>query len=406
MALTAKQIPALPPGVHLDGDGLYLYAGKSGSRSWVFRFQLAGKRREMGLGSASEVSGPEAREKAAQARVMIRQGTDPLTARQQASEGEKAAAAKVNTFDDVAGDYISAHRAGWRNAKHAAQWEATLAAYASPVFGSAPVSEINTELVLRALQRDGLWTTKPETASRVRSRIELVLSYAKAKGLRNGENPALWRGHLDALLPKPGKVKRVVHHPALPYSRMADFMRDLRIAPGTAARALEFAILTAARSGEVRLAQWNEIDREGGVWNVPADRMKAKKAHRVPLSPRALALLDSLPVVKGESTIFPGERTRAPMSDMALAQVIRRMNETEAKWTDPTCNRPVVPHGFRSAFRDWASEATTYPHEMAEKALAHVVGNKVEAAYRRGDQFEKRREMMRAWADFCEPSTP
>lgn len=358
----------------------------------------------MGIGSASDVSGPDAREKAAEARATIRQGIDPLTARQQEKEAGKAEAAKVKTFADVARDYIAAHRAGWRNVKHAAQWEATLAAYASPVFGSVPVSEITTELVLRALQRDKLWTAKPETASRVRSRIELVLSYAKAKGLRHGENPALWRGHLDALLPKPGKVKRVVHHPALPHSQMAEFMSELRKAPGTAARALEFAILTAARSGEVRFAQWNEIDRGGEVWNVPADRMKAKRAHRVPLSPRAVALLEALPRVDGEATIFPGERTRAPMSDMALAQVIRRMNESEAKWMDPTCSRPVVPHGFRSTFRDWAAEATEFPHEMAELALAHTVGDKVEAAYRRGDQFEKRREMMQAWADFCEPA--
>lgn len=402
MALTTKQIPALPPGVHLDGEGLYLYVGKSGSRSWVFRYQIDRKRREMGIGPAADVSGPEAREKAAQARALIRQGIDPLDARQQASEGDKAKAAKVKTFADVARDYIAAHRAGWRNVKHAAQWEATLAAYASPVFGRTPVTDINTELVLRALQRDKLWTTKPETASRVRSRIELVLSFAKAKGLRDGENPALWRGHLDALLPKPGKVKRVVHHPALPYPQMADFMSELRNAPGTAARALEFAILTAARSGEVRFSQWGEIDRDGEVWNVPAGRMKAERAHRVPLSRQALALLDALPRVAGETIIFPGERTREAMSDMALTAVLRRMNKPEETWIDPTCGRQVVPHGFRSVFRDWASEATHYPHEMAEMALAHTVGNRVEAAYRRGDQFEKRREMMQTWANFCE----
>jgi integrase len=320
MALTAKQIPTLPAGFHSDGQGLYLHVSPAGARSWIFRFQLAGKRREMGIGSASKTTGPEARERAAKAREKLRQGIDPLEARKQAKAVEVASRRneKPTTFADIAAEYIAAHTPGWRNAKHAAQWASTLATYAEPVFADTPVADIGVDDVLRALRRDDLWTAKPETASRVRSRIELVLSYAKAKGLRSGENPATWRGNLDALLPKTGKLKRVVHHPALPYARMGEFMCTLRAAPGTAARALEFAILTAARSGEVRLAEWQEIDRAGGVWNVPAERMKARRAHRVPLSPQALALLDSPPGWRAKAYYSPGS------ASASVAQTRRR----------------------------------------------------------------------------------
>jgi integrase len=405
MALKAKQIEHAGEGMHADGQGLYLRVQASGARGWIFRFQLNGKRREMGLGTLSEKSAPEARTAAGELRAVLRQGLDPIEERRRKAEQAAAQAAQVAagavTFRTVAQDYMAAHRAGWANAKHAAQWESTLTTYAYPVIGDKPVGEVGTDDVLAILRP--IWTTKTETASRVRSRIELVLSSARARKLRSGENPAVWRGHLDALLPKPGKVATVRHHPALPYAKLPGFMADLREVPGAGARALELAILTAARSGEVRLASWQEIDTEAAVWTVPAARMKAKREHRVPLSGAALALIQSQPRIEGCAYVFPGRDGKAPVSDMTLTAVIRRLNERPGfePWVDGRTGAQVVPHGFRSTFRDWAAEATQYPGEMAEMALAHVVGDKVEAAYRRGDMFERRREMMTAWATWC-----
>ena len=409
MTLKAKQIEHAAEGMHADGQGLYLRVQAGGSKGWIYRYQLNGKRREMGIGTLTDRPAPEARAAAALLRAQLRTGVDPIEARRQASEQAEDAAKRVAagavTFRTTAAEYIASHRAGWANAKHASQWENTLLTYADPVIGNKSAAEVNTDDVLRILQP--IWTTKTETASRVRSRIELVLSYAKAKKLRQGENPAVWRGHLDALLPKPSKVAPVRHHPALPHARLPAFMTALREVDGVGARALEFAILTAARSGEVRLMTWPEVDLDTKVWTVPAARMKAKHVHRVPLTDAAVRVLKALKPVEGNPYMFSGTRSKAPVSDMTLTAVIRRMNEGHdaAPWIDPKNGAEVVPHGFRSTFRDWAAEVTKYPGEMAEMALAHVVGNAVEAAYRRGDMFERRREMMRAWAKWCKSNS-
>lgn len=403
MALKAKQIEHAKEGMHADGGGLYLRVQASGAKSWIFRFQLKGRRREMGLGTLDEKAPPEARAAAAEKSALVRKGIDPIEHRDAVAAKDEAA--KLDTFSAVSADYIASHKAGWKNAKHVAQWTNTLATYADPFIGSKPVGAISTEDVLKILKP--IWQEKTETASRVRARVELVLSYAKANRMREGENPAAWRGHLDALLPKPAKVTAVRHHPALPYARMAEFMAALRLMPGAGAKALEFAILTAARSGEVRLATWSEFDMNAKVWNCPAARMKAKRAHRVPLSEAAVRFLEALPRVDKNPYLFQGERDRKPLSDMTLSAVIRRMNEDKdpVPWVDAK-GAQIVPHGFRSTFRDWAAEVTSYPGEMVEMALAHAVGNKVEAAYRRGDMFEKRRALMDDWAKWCISHAP
>lgn len=409
MALTALRIKnEKAAGMYADGGGLYLRVQESGAKSWIFRFQLNGRRREMGIGTLADRSAVEARGEAAKLSALVRSGVDPIDARQHDKETKVKSDAKVAagaaTFAQVAKDYIAAHRAGWRNAKHADQWENTLEKYAGPVIGDKAVADVSTEDVLRILQRDELWTKKTETATRVRSRIELVLSYAKALKMRQGENPAAWRGHLDALLPKPTKLKKVRHHPALPYDRMPDFMAALRKINGSGARALEFAILTAARSGEVRFATWAEFDTKEKMWTIPAGRMKAEKEHRIPLSDAALALLDELPTFEGVEYIFPGERDKKPLSDMSLSAVTRRMNEGEKPtWVEPQSGSQVVPHGFRSSFRDWAGEITSHPREVVEHALAHQIPDKAEAAYARGTLFDKRRRLMQDWANWCEP---
>lgn len=384
-ALAISKISA--PGLHFVGrvQGLALQVTAGSGKSWLLRVMIAGKRREMGLGSYPGVSLAQAHAKASEAREMIRRGIDPIECQRVASNTLRASVAAALTFDQCAASYISAHEAGWKNAKHAQQWNNTLAQLASPVMGSLLVRDVGLPHVLAVLEP--IWRTKTETASRLRGRIELVLDWAAARGYRDGLNPARWRGHLDKLLPKPGKVAKVEHHLALAAADMAAFMLRLRAAVGMGARALEFAILTAARSGEVRGARWTEIDRNEKTWLIPADRMKAGKEHRVPLSDAALALLDALPVIADNELVFPAPRGGA-LSDMTLSAVMRRM-EMDA-----------VPHGFRSTFRDWASELTSYPRDVAEMALAHTIGDKVEAAYRRGDLFEKRRLMMADWAAF------
>lgn len=409
MTLKSKQIEFAPTGMHADGQGLYLRVQAGGSKSWIFRYQLKGRRREMGLGALADQPAPVARAEASRLGLLVNAGVDPIEDRRQKAEqaaeqfaeAARVAAAKSITFSTVAADYIAAHRAGWANAKHAQQWENTLETYANPVIGNKPIAEVSSEDVLRILTP--IWTTKTETASRVRSRIELVLSFAKAKKLRHGENPAAWRGHLDALLPKPSKVSRVRHHPALPIALVPAFMAGLRVVGGVGARALEFAVLTAARSGEVRLMTWAEVDLEARAWTVPAKRMKAGREHRVPLSDAAVELLKSMVPVHGTPFVFPGTRGKAPLSDMTLSAIVRRMNlgRLPPPWVDPQTGDQVVPHGFRSTFRDWAAERTSFPSEMAEMALAHAVGDRVEAAYRRGDMFERRREMMATWAEWC-----
>lgn len=374
-------------GLHFVGgvQGLALQVGAGASRSWVLRNVIGGKRREMGLGSYPEVTLAVARDRARQARELVRQGVDPIERQQAAQSALRAAAAAVVTFREAAEKYIAAHEAGWKNAKHQQQWSNTLEQHAYPVLGSLHVRDIGTPQVLRVLEP--IWTTTNETASRLRGRIELVLDWAAARGLREGQNPARWRGHLDKLLARPSKVNKRTHHPALPVSEVGAFMVRLREAEGMGARALEFVIYTAARSGEVRGATWAEIDIGGKVWLCPGTRMKAGKEHRVPLSPAALALLKALPKGKPEDLVFPAPRGGV-LSDMTLTAVLRRLQV------------PAVPHGFRSTFRDWAAERTNYPREVAEMALAHAIGDKVEAAYRRGDLFERRRRMMADWAAF------
>ena len=377
------------PGRHAVGGvpGLHLQVTPTGARSWVLLIMVGGKRREMGLGSYPEVSLKDAREAARNARAEVREGRDPIGERKAARQALMAASAKRTTFRQAAEAFLSAKEAGWKNPKHRQQWENTLESYAYPVIGDLAVGDIGLAHILKILEP--IWTTKTETATRVRGRIEQILDGAFARGQIDDpwQNPARWRGLLDKLLPAPTRLKKVKHHKALPVDDVSAFMGRLKGQEGMGARALEFAILTAARSGEVRGATWAEIDLAKGVWIIPAERMKAEREHRVPLSADALALLEALPRMGGTDLVFPAARG-GMLSDMTLSAVTRRM---KAK---------AVPHGFRSTFRDWTAERTSYPAEVCEMALAHTVGNKVEAAYRRGDMFERRRRLMDDWAAF------
>lgn len=372
------------PGYFGDGAGLWLQVSPVGTKSWIFRFTRAGKQREMGLGALHTVSLAEARAKAKTCRQQLLDGLDPISAREATKLAQALEQARAMTFDQCAAAYIKAHRHGWRNAKHAAQWENTIATYASPIFGDLPVTSVDTALVMKALHP--IWTEKTETASRLRGRIESILGWATTSGYRQGDNPARWRGHLQNLLAAPEKVRKVEHHPALPWREIGGFMVDLRAREGIAAQALEFVILTAARSGEVRGMRWDELD--GKVWTIPANRMKAGREHRVPLSSAVLSLLERMPRVG--DYVFPGAKKGSLLSDMSLTAVLRRMGHED-----------ITVHGFRSTFRDWCGESTNFPREVAEHALAHQLPDKVEAAYRRGDLIEKRIFLMQAWADFC-----
>lgn len=374
------------PGNYGDGGGLWLQVSPSGSKSWTFRWARAGKQREMGLGGAHTVSLAEARAKARECRQQLLDGLDPIKVREDAAAARALEQARAMTFEQCAEAYIDAHRHGWRNEKHAAQWTSTLATYCGPVFGHLPVASVDTALVLKVLSP--IWTEKTETASRLRGRIESVLGWATTSGYRTGDNPARWRGHLENLLAAPEKVRKVEHHPALPWQQIGAFMAVLKAREGIAARALEFTILTAARSGEVRGITWGEVDLTAKLWTVPGERMKAGREHRVPLSDRAVALLEQLPRMDGH--VFPGAKAKAPLSNMSLTAVLRRMG-----------HESITVHGFRSTFRDWAAEATNFPREVAEHALAHQLPDKVEAAYRRGDLIGKRARLMQAWADRC-----
>lgn len=387
--LSVKAVEAqTKPGLYADGLGLYLQVAKGGAKSWIFRYMLAGRPRKMGLGSVNTVSLKLARERAGEARLKLLDADDPIEQRKAERLEKLAASATVLSFKEAAEGYIKAHRAGWKNIKHAGQWKATLEAYAYPEFGSFAVSRVDTALVMKALE--AIWTTKPETATRVRGRIESILDWATARGYRQGENPARWRGHLDKLLPARSKVAKVKHHAALPYTEVGAFMAKLRPMEGISPKALEFAILTATRTGEVVGARWSEIDTENALWTIPGDRMKAGKEHRVPLSDRALQILESLPREKGNDSVFIGEKGGKPLSNMALLMTLRRMERED-----------LTTHGFRSTFRDWAAEQTAFPNELLEMALAHTVSDKTEAAYRRGDMMEKRRRLMKEWAAYC-----
>lgn len=363
-----------------DGGGLYLNISKAGSKSWSFIWRKGAKRNEMGLGGFPAVSLAHARVRAAECREMVAAGGNPITERRKE---------EVPTFGACADAFIGSMEGQWKNDKHRAQWRMTLETYAGPI-RQKPVSEVETDDVLRVLQP--IWQKRPETASRLRGRIERVLDFAKVRGWRSGENPALWRGHLAHILPSRSARTRG-HHAAMPYGDVPSFFARLNEHEAVAARALEFLILTAARSGEVRDATWDELDLETGVWLIPGERMKMGKPHRVPLSKAAVALLEKLAKLRVSEFVFPGQRAGRPMSNMAYAMLMRRMNLGH-----------LTVHGFRSAFRDWAGDETSFPRELAEQALAHQVGNEVERAYRRSDALNKRRELMEAWSTFCATS--
>ncbi|HJV76589.1 MAG TPA: tyrosine-type recombinase/integrase [Noviherbaspirillum sp.] len=402
--LSAMKVNRLDePGYYGDGAGLYLQISPFRTKSWIFKYTLNGRSREMGLGSIHDFTLAEARELAMAQRKLLKEKIDPIEARDAKNQARLLEAAKRITFDECVEKYIDTHRTGWKNAKHIEQWENSLATYARPNIGKLSVADIDTGLVLKCLEP--IWSTKTETATRVRGRIEKVLDWATTRGYRQGENPARWKGHLEHNLPTPNRISKVVHHPALPFIEVGSFVQALRQRSGSAASALELAILTAVRSGEVRGATWSEIDMDRGIWTIPSERMKMKTEHRVPLSKRALEILEKMKAV-AESTaptslVFPSPRGKK-LSDMTLTAVIRRMNEGDApKWIDPKTGAQVVPHGFRSSFRDWAAEDTNYPRWLAEKALAHLVGDETERAYQRGDLLEKRRQLMEDWATYC-----
>lgn len=378
----------LPAGYYGDGGGLVLQVTAAGAKSWLFRYTFGGRRHEMGLGSLTCVGLAAARDKARSNRLLLAERRSPLAEKRATVAAEKMQRRQQMTFDECARAYIAAHRSGWKNAKHATQWETTLATYASPLIGALPVAEVDTEMVVSVLSP--IWASKTETATRLRGRIESILGWATVSELREGENPARWRNHLDNLLAEPRKIAKVVNHPALPWREVPAFMCELRDSVGHGARAVEFTILTACRSGEVRMADWREVDLAAKLWTIPAERMKAGKEHRVPLSSQALALLDAIPERTGY--LFPGKRKKAPLSDMSLTAVLRRLGRGD-----------ITIHGFRSSFRDWSSEAegNAFPREVCEHALAHSLPDRVEAAYRRGDLLEKRVLLMQAWADYC-----
>lgn len=385
--MSARTVQTLAePGRHADGDGLYLVIDQNGGKRWVFLYRLAGRRREMGLGSLRTISLAKARELANRARTMVAEGEDPIEARQaEAPSPDPAPMPSVPTFAEVAEVFMGERDGGWRNAKHRQQWRTSLMTYAAAL-REKPVSEVSTSDVLAVLRP--IWREKPETASRLRGRIERILDAAKVEGHRQGENPARWRGHLEHTLPKPGKLSRG-HHPALPYAEVPVFVAALRTRVAASARALEFIILTAARSGEVRGMRASEVDLDSGIWTVPAERMKAGRQHRVPLSRAALDLLaPRLAVIDRNDFVFANSRGDM-LSDMAFKRLNLRVGV-----------EGITTHGFRSSFRDWAGDETDFPREVMEAALAHMVGNEVELAYRRGDALEKRRQLMELWASF------
>ena len=388
VAITKERGPAV---LH-DGGGLYLRVSASGAKAWVFRYQLNGRRRDMGLGAFPAISLAGAREKAAAYRKQRTEGIDPIAVKVAQQQVMRLAG---RTFRQVAEDLVQSKQAGWRNAAHRQQWNYTLATYAYPILGDVLVGSVNTAMVMQVLTP--IWTGKTETANRLRGRIEAVLDAAKAHGYREGENPARWRGHLDALLPKPSKVRRVEHHHALPYAEMPAFMAELQSRENMSARALGFTILTAARSGEALGARWGEINLAERIWTVPPERMKVGREHRVPLSDAAVAVLQAvLPIASTRdgkpdpaAPVFPGIRHAIPLSRLVMVALLRRMGRSEAV------------HGFRSAFSDWAAERTAYPREVVEMALAHAIENRVEAAYRRGDLLDQRRKVLEAYARFA-----
>ena len=390
--LSARRVQTLSdPGRHADGGGLYLVVDASGGKRWVFLYRMGGKRREMGLGPVLSVSLARARELSAEARALVADGVDPIDARR--APPPEAPAPPAVTFADVAERYMQDREATWRNPKHRAQWRQTLKEQAATIW-AMPVAEVSTDAVLEVLRP--MWHVKAETARRLRGRIERILDAARVAGHRTGENPARWRGHLDVLLPKAGKLHRG-HHAALPHAQVPAFVRTLREREAATARALELLILTASRSGEIRGMVWAEVDLAAALWTIPKERMKAKRGHRVPLCKRAIEILAQLRSEDPDEDglVFPN-RNGAMLSDMAFEALLRR-----AKRTD------ITTHGFRSSFRDWAADETDHPREVIEEALAHLVGSATERAYRRGDALGKRRALMDDWCAYvCGPVSP
>jgi integrase len=374
-------------GLYPDGGGLYLRATSTGTKSWIFRFTHGGITHDMGLGPFPSISLARARELAAEAGRQRLEGHDPIKAREAQRAAARRAEAGTATFRHCAEQFIASREPGWRNPKHAKLWRSTLYTYAYPILGELSVAAVDTTLIMRVLEP--IWSNKPQTASRVRNRMEVVLDWAKVRGFRDGENAARWRGHLDHLLPATSKVRRVRHHPALPYAEIPAFMEALRSRCGIAPRALEFVILTAARTCEVLRAAWCEIDFGARMWVIPGDRMKGGKEHRVPLCDRAVAILKEMEEVRQNELLFPGFKQGRPLGPMSLRRVLHDL-------------RPgITTHGFRSAFKDWVSEMTSLPDHLSEAALAHASADKVRTAYARSDLFEKRRRLMEQWAAFC-----
>ncbi len=388
-AVSLKKL-AVQKGTHCDGNGLYLRVNPPEQCSWVFRYMLHGRARWMGLGAYPLVALTDARARAADQRRLLLDKIDPIETREDKHTQAKLEAAKRVTFAECGARYIAAHQKEWRNAKHKAQWESTLKSYAYSVIGPLPVAAIDTALVQKVLTP--IWNEKPETAKRLRGRIEAILDYATVAEYRTGPNPARWKGHLSHMFARPSSIRPVEHHAALPYADQPDFMTSLRAQEGIAARALEFAILTVARTGEVLGARWPEINLRDKLWTIPAERMKAKKEHVVPLSPRAVEILEALkaetPDVEGY--VFPGRQSKKPLSNMAFLMLMRRMGHDD-----------LTAHGFRSTFRDWAGDRTSFDTQTIEHALAHGISDKTEAAYRRGTAIEKRGQLMAHWSDYC-----
>ncbi len=376
------------PGLYSDGGGLWLQVKGPTARSWVFRYAIRGKRHQMGLGPVYTIDLAAARAKAKQYRQLLLDGRDPLGERRAGASAQALKEAKRITFDQCAAAYIDAHRGTWKNPKHVMQWENTIKTYASPLIGSLAVADVETDLIVKVLSP--IWRTKTETAVRLRGRLECILDWATVSKFRQGDNPARWKGHLDNLLANPNKIAPVRNHPALPWREIEAFMTDLREREGIAARATEFAILTACRSGEVRGATWEELDMEAKLWTIPAKRMKAGREHRVPLSDAAMSLLAS--TKRASAFVFPGRDSATALSDMSLTGVLRRMGRGD-----------ITVHGFRSTFRDWCAEygSNSFSRDVCEHALAHSLPDKTEAAYQRGDLLEKRVRLMQAWADYC-----
>jgi integrase len=396
-ALTVRQITE--PGLHPDGGGLHLQVSPTGTKSWILKFQLNGRARAMGLGSLHIVGLADARAARDAAHLLLREGVDPIEVRKAELQRKRAEPAKAVSFREAAIACIKDREAEWHNQTHARQWSTTLADYAYPIIGDLPVQAVDTTHVMKVLQQDipdegnsalPFWRAHPETASRLRGRIETILDWAKVRGYRDGENPARWRGHLDSLLPKKSKIAKVVHHAAMDYREIGTFMVALRERETVSAMALEFLNLTATRTSETLNADWNEINLAERLWTIPGRRTKTGREHRVPLSDAAMTLLERLQMVRQGNVVFPGRRSGCSFSKMALLEQLDRMGRDD-----------LTVHGFRSTFRDWAAERTNFPSEVAEMALAHAVGSKVESAYRRTDLFERRRRLMADWSDYC-----